>query len=83
MSGADAPPLRFTDRSADAQRTYEKRFQSGLSARVIRRTSSHLSQHPRVTGTAGARRAFRYSVKRRRSYGRELRELYTAGPRPY
>jgi N-acetylated-alpha-linked acidic dipeptidase len=59
----------FTHAGAKAQQTYERRFQSLLSADVIRRTSRFLSQRPRATGTVGSRRAFRYSVGRLRAYG--------------
>ena len=66
---ANTAMLGFTDRSAEAQRTLEMRFQRGLSADAIRRASRWLSRRPRLTGTAGLRRALRYSVKRLRAYG--------------
>jgi N-acetylated-alpha-linked acidic dipeptidase len=66
---ADTAILGFTRNGAKAERTYEKRFQSLLSADVVRRTSRFLSLRPRPTGTVGSRRAFRYSVRRLRAYG--------------
>jgi hypothetical protein len=66
---ADTAILGFTRAGAKAERTYEKRFQSLLSADVVRRTSRFLSLRPRPTGTVGSRRAFRYSVRRLRAYG--------------
>jgi N-acetylated-alpha-linked acidic dipeptidase len=68
-ANADAAILGFTDRSAGVERAYEERFQRGVSADVIRRTSRALSRQPRLTGTAGLSRTFTFSVKRLRSYG--------------
>ena len=84
-AGADAPILGFGDRSARTQRAYEQRFQSGLSAGVIRQTSRSLSRRPRLTGTPGIRRAVGYSVRRLRSYGLKVSTpgytVYTSRPR--
>jgi N-acetylated-alpha-linked acidic dipeptidase len=67
------------------ERAYEERFQRGLSADVIRRTSRTLSRQPRLTGTAGLSRTFAFSVKRLRSYGLKVStpsyRVYASHPR--
>jgi hypothetical protein len=69
---ADGPTMGFTDRGAALQRTYEQRFVRGISADAIRRTSRALSRRPRLTGTSGAARALRYSVRRLHEYGLDV-----------
>src|SRR5262245_61244581 len=68
-AAAQEPISGFTERSAQAQRDYETRFQEGVSPEVIGRNSRALSRTPQLIATPGVQRAFEYSVQQLRSYG--------------
>jgi N-acetylated-alpha-linked acidic dipeptidase len=84
-ASAQAPISGFTERSAEQQRAYEQRFQNGVSAETIGRTSRALSRRPQLIATAGVRQSFEYSVARLRSYGLDVSTpgygVYASRPR--
>jgi N-acetylated-alpha-linked acidic dipeptidase len=84
-AGAQEPISGFTERSAQLQRAYEERFQHGVSADMIGRTSRALSRNPQLIATPGVRRSFEYSVQLLRSYGLDVSSstygVYASRPR--
>jgi N-acetylated-alpha-linked acidic dipeptidase len=84
-ASAQAPISGFTERSAEHQRAYEERFQDGVSAESIGRTSRALSRKPQLIATPGLRQSFEYSVQRLRSYGLDVSTpgytVYASRPR--
>ena len=77
--------LGFTAESSQAQRAYEGRFTTGVSADVIGRTSRSLSRRPQLVGTPGVRRSQEISVQRLRRYGLDVTtpsyDVYLSRPR--